>query len=147
MDHLIESLLLCNGTHILVRPCVARNLMTFSDHALKNGRPSGRSIVDRTLAQVVASDEERSFRVFLFEQIKHIVGVDVRTVIESDSDSARLNARVNTLAAILNIAKLRTRNVSCAIAVGDLVCVATRAEVHQAVRRRAVLLGISTPTL
>jgi len=67
VDHLIESLLLRNGTHILVRPCVARNLMTFSDHALKNGRPRGRSIVDRTLAQVIASDEERSLHVFLFE--------------------------------------------------------------------------------
>lgn len=65
-NQLVVPLLLCNGAKILVRPCMASDLMTLSDHTRDDGRPCLALIVDCTLVDIDTGDEESGFGIVCF---------------------------------------------------------------------------------
>ena len=103
-----------------MRPGVTSNLMAGSVHLLDDSGPFSGGIVNSTLAVVDTSNKEGSLHLVLFEKIKNIVSIDVWTVIISDGNGAGLSARVDAATTILNIAKLGTSNIACAITAGNL---------------------------
>jgi hypothetical protein len=147
VNHLIESLLLGDGTEILMRPGMAGHLVAFSNHTLNDSRPGSGCIINGSFTEIVASDEESSLHIVAGKLIKYAVGKYIRAVVISDGNRTRFLTRVNTLTTILYVAKLQTRNIAGAVTVGDLVCITTRTEVDQAIRRSAIFLGISAPSL
>jgi hypothetical protein len=79
--------------------------MAFGIHLGDDTRPV---LVDRTLAQVVSSDEESCLRVPLLELRQDVLGVDVRTVIVGDSNSLWANAFADSHTAIFDASELGT---------------------------------------
>jgi hypothetical protein len=120
--------------------------MPLGNHPLDDVRPLS-SRVDSTLADVDACDEEGSLETVLGELIKDTVGVDVWTVVVSDSDSSRSLTSVDTLASICYVALLRTSVVACACTSWGLVGIAGRAEVDKTVRSSTMVLGGTTVSL
>jgi hypothetical protein len=147
VDHLVLSLLLGDGAEILVRPCVTGNLVAFGDHTRDDSRPGGGSIINGTLGVVVAGDEESGLHVVRLEKIKDAVRINVGTVVESKSNISGVDARVDALATVLDVAELGTSNILSAFAIWHLVAVAARAVIDQTVRRCAVFLSVSAPSL
>lgn len=60
-DHLVVSLLLGDDTKILMRPSVASDLMSFSNHARDDPRPALALVIDGTFVDVDTGDEESGF--------------------------------------------------------------------------------------
>lgn len=116
-------------------------------HALNDSWPWGCGIVDLTLTQVVASDEESSFDIVLVEDVEHITRVYVRSVIESECDHAIHGTVKDASTAICDGAKLRARHSRC---IGTRWCrigVTCRTIIELTVRCCAVRVTLSTPAL
>ena len=91
-----------------MRPGVAGNLVTLSNHSLDDSRPARRR-VDSTLANVNSGDKKGGFEAIFSKLIKDLVGVDVWSVIVGDSHSTRVLTSVDASPSVLNITLLWAR--------------------------------------
>lgn len=144
LDHLVVDLGLGNGREILVRPSVRSDLVTLGDHALDGTAPL---LINGTLSDVDTSDEEGSLEARRSEFVQDLISVDVWAVIIGNGNGSRGAASIDTLTTIGNVAFLGASIITSAGSSGSLVSVTTWAEVEEAVRGVAVLLGISTVAL
>jgi hypothetical protein len=125
---------------------VAGDLVAFSHHALDDVGPlCGR--INRSLSNVDTSNKKCCLEAICGELVKHLVGVDVWTIVVGDGDSAWCLASVDALSSVCYIAFLWAGVIAGARATGSLVGVAARAEVDEAVRSSAVVLGGTTISL
>lgn len=69
-----------------MRPGVRGDLVAIGMDATDDGGPFGRGVVDSSLTDVVARDEERGFGIVGTKQIEKLVGVQVGTIVESKGD-------------------------------------------------------------
>jgi hypothetical protein len=88
-------------------PGVTGDMMTLGIHALDHVDPPGVRI-DSTMA-IVSANEKCGFEAILCETVEDLASVDVGTIIECDSDCARLRTRANTSATVRDVTLLRTR--------------------------------------
>lgn len=109
-DHLVDTLFLTDDAEILMRPGVASNLVTFSNHTLNHSGPWLSRIVDCALANIDPGDKEGRLEIIRGEQIHYIVGVEVWSIVVGDGHSARFNALINTPSTVFNVAELWSRN-------------------------------------
>lgn len=110
LPHLLLAVQGRDGTQVQMSPGVGRELMTLSIHALEYIDELWGG-VNLALVDVVASDEEGSLCVVLLHQVKDVRGVDLLwAIIVGQSNCARLDAAIDTLATVLNGAKLGTGN-------------------------------------
>lgn len=112
--------------------------MTLSDHSADDIRPA-RCCIDCTLADVDTSDEECRLEAVFSKLVKHLAGVDVRSIIVSDSDSTSFLASIDTSTSVLNATLLGTGIISSAGSSRGFVCVAGRAIVKEAIRGTAMI--------
>jgi hypothetical protein len=98
-------------------------------------------LVNGAFAKVVAGDEESSTSIILLELLQYIIGVDVWTVIVSNSDLLRVQALANTDTTIFDVSELGPSILRSGCSVWSLVCIASRAEVDETVRGGAVVLS------
>ena len=108
-------------------------------------RPGCAWVVDLTLADVGAGDEEGRLGVVLGEQVQEVVCVQVRPVIIRDGDVTGLLASIDARAAVRDRANARTSDVPRIRAIGDFVGIAARTVVDLAVRGAAVLGASAAP--
>jgi hypothetical protein len=76
LDHLVVPLSISDVRQILVRPCVASNLMALCYHTLDDVGPRGCR-VDSTFAKVVPRDEEGSLEAIGGELVEDLGGIEV----------------------------------------------------------------------
>jgi len=132
-DHLVVSLLTGDGAEILMRPCVAGNLMSLGDHTLDGSSPRLARVVDCALVDVDTSDEESGLCSGGLVLIQHTFSVDVRAVIVCDSDRVWLSAVVDALSTVWLVAELGTSNVASAASSREFVGITGRAVLELAV--------------
>lgn len=132
-DHLVVTLLFCNGTKILMRPSMAGNLMSLGDHTRYDRGPLCALVVNCTFVNVDTSDKERRFGIVGCELVEHTAGVDIWTVIVSNGNSVRFDAIINAFATIWLVAKLRTRSVAGATSSRNFVGITGRTILEAAV--------------
>lgn len=144
LDHLIVDLSLGDLGQVLVGPRVGGDLVTFSYHTSDNGSPS---LINGTLANIDASDEEGGLEASRVELVQDLVSVDVWTIVIGDGDRSWLAASVDTSTTIRDATLLRTGIVASTSSSGGFVGVTAGAKVEEAVRSVAVLCSISTVSL
>jgi len=143
LDHLVVSLGICNGTQILMGPCVRGHLMALGNHALDDIGPAGSSI-NGTLAKIVSSDEEGSLEPVRCKLVENTISEGVRTVVIGDCHSSSLLARVDTASTVRHVALLWTRIIPGTCSTWCLVCITSWAKIDKTVRGSAVVLGGTT---
>lgn len=121
-----------------MRPRVRGDLVALGDHALDDWRVARGGVVDGALAGVVAGDEEGGARVVLLQDVEKSGGVDVRPVVERQTQLTGDGARAD-VDTVGDAAKLGTRRVRCIGTLGARVAVAGRAVGEETPRRRAEL--------
>jgi hypothetical protein len=87
--HLIHKLLLRQVAKILMRPGMARYLVTIGMHSSEDGRVSSLLNVNLSLSQIVAGDEEGRFGFVASQDVEKMPGEIERSVIESQGDLVR----------------------------------------------------------
>lgn len=109
--HLIFLLLNCQGSQVLVRPCVAGDLVTGFMHALEELGIAGRNVVYLAFAHVVSSNEERCLGIILVQNIENVLCIDIRPVVKRQSNMALVCAEINTGSSVADIAEVRPGNI------------------------------------
>lgn len=107
--------------------------MSLVNHAGDDCRPGSGSIVNGSLSKVVSSDEESSLHIKLLELVKHVVGVDIRSIIISNGNRSGYLARIDSLATVGNGAELGTREVASVVSIGNSICIAAVAKIKQTI--------------
>lgn len=79
LNHLIVALSVGDDTQVLVRPCVAGDLVALGIHSPNNVRPACCGI-DGALSIVDASNKECSLKTILSELIEDTIRVDIWSV-------------------------------------------------------------------
>lgn len=140
LDHLIVTLLLSDCSEILVTPRVTGNLVTVVVHLLDNAAPV---LINGTLADIVTGDEESGASAPGLKLCHDLLSIDVWTIVESEGNSALLQARSDTHTSVLDITELWTSIVTGACTSGSLIGIATRTVIDLAVRSLTVILRIA----
>jgi hypothetical protein len=123
---------------------VAGNLVAIRVHVGNNASPV---LVDRALAEIVASDEESGLRIVGLELVQHLLSVDVGTVIVGNGNSLRLQASADTDTSILDASELATIVVGSRSSVRGLVRVTSWTKVDLAVRCCAEIFSSAAVSL
>ena len=89
LQELVFALVVRDLAKILVRPGVAGNLMAFELHAFDQCAPGHVEVIDRTLATVVARNEEGRLGVVPLQQTEKFFGVFSRAIVERQSNGTR----------------------------------------------------------
>lgn len=121
LDHLVVALVRGNGAEVLMRPCMARNLVPFFFHTPDYGWPCCPLVIDRTLAEIDTSDKERGFCTVCSKLFQHLGGVNERAVIIGDSDLVCLSARIDPLSTVYMVAKPWARDGDSTGSGGNLI--------------------------
>jgi hypothetical protein len=117
------------------------DLMAFGVHLRDD---TGPVLINGALAKVVAGDEESSTSIILFELLQYILGVDVWTVVVSNSDLLGVQALANTDATIFDVSELGPSILSGGCSVWSFVCIASRTKVDETIRSGAVFFADTT---
>ena len=120
------------------------NLVSLGNHLLDHVTPLG-SLVNGTLVQVGASDEESSLCVVGLKKVQKTISVEVRTIVVGDCNRPRLYTVVDATPSVGLIAELSTGSVARTATRGNFVRVAGRAVVEETVWRFAVILSLTAP--
>lgn len=126
-------------------PSVRCDLMSFIVCSFDCGSPRESSIINLSLAVVVASDEECGFGVVLLQDIQDMLSVDVRPVIIRDSNGSCHGAIIDAGSTIRDITKLGSRNGRGVAACWDGVVVTRGAIVELTSRGSTVVSTFATP--
>ena len=90
-------------------PTVTRNLVALGNHSLDDGRVACLGVVDLALSSIVSDDEKCRPHVIALEEIQHLRGVDVRSVVKRERDLPRHGA-VTDIDAVRYISERRPRD-------------------------------------
>ena len=125
-DDLVVFLLLGNGIHVFMAPGVSGDLMPFGKHASEGVRLPGAGLIEGTFGPVHTGDEKGGTGSIPTQDVKKLVGVVIRAVIESDRHGAGDTAGSN-VDTVQNIAEMRSRSVGSVGSLRDDVPMTCRA--------------------
>lgn len=128
-------------------PSGQRLLPTRIVHSLDDSWPRVRCIVDLSFAKVITCNEEGSFDVVLVENIEHIVGVYIRTIIEGEGDHSIDGTVEDTITAVCDRAKFCARHSRCIGTRWGCIGITCGTIVELAVRCCAIRIALPTPAL
>ena len=86
-----------------MRPRVAGYLVARRMHPFEELGVARRSIVELALSHVIPRDEECRFRVVLIQDVKHLLGEDVRPVVECQRYLGLVLAEIETCSSVADV--------------------------------------------
>ena len=143
LHHLLYPLIMGQSRKIVMGPCMRGYLMALGNHPLDNGWIWCRDI-DGSFGKIIPRHEECCLETELFENIQHLVGILVRSVIVGQRDNTWLNAVVDII--VVGDFAQRWSRVVDGRRPGRRVVRVTPPKVELAIFRiRAVILAGATP--
>lgn len=85
-----------NQAEVLVTPCMRSYLMAGGIHALNHSCPRFSRVIDLALAEIISGNKKCARRVVLIEDIEYMAGVNVGSIIKSQSNCTRNRASVDS---------------------------------------------------
>lgn len=128
-----------------MRPSVAGDLMSLSNHARDDCRPRLALVINSAFIKINAGNKESSFGAICFELVEHVVGVNIRAIIVCNGNSVWGSASIDAFSTVYLFPELRTRSVACTASSGDLVGITARTVLEETVRCCAVVRCSNMP--